>query len=448
MGRLFGTDGARGIANKQLTCELATNIGKAAAYVLTEKTTEKPKVIIGKDTRVSSNMLEMALAAGLCSVGADVVLVGFVPTPAIAYLVKEKDADAGIMISASHNPCEYNGIKIFDGNGFKLPDAMEEKIEALVLDDMSPIEYPIGGEVGSVFLRYDYVDLYVDYLAKCINADLSGMKIAIDCANGSSSVTAEKLFKKLGADVHIMHATPNGVNINAGCGSTHMEDLTDYVNGHGVDLGLAFDGDADRCLAVDENGKLIDGDKMIAIFALDMKKKGILNDETAVVTVMTNLGFKHFARDNGIAVAETKVGDRYVLEEMVKNNYQIGGEQSGHIIFKRFSTTGDGQLSGGMLAAIIKASGKSASDIASIMNVLPQTLINIKASSELKAKLNTDEDIITAIEKVKTTLGDSGRILVRASGTEPLIRVMLEGEDIVEIKKLGKQVAQVIEGKA
>ena len=448
MGRLFGTDGARGIANKELTCELATNIGRAAAYVLTEKTTEKPKVIIGKDTRVSSNMLEMALAAGLCSVGADVVLVGFVPTPAIAYLVKEKNADAGIMISASHNPCEYNGIKIFDGNGFKLPDSMEEKIEALVLDDMSPIEYPVGGEVGSVFLRYDYVDLYVDYLAKCINADLSGMKIAIDCANGSSSVTAEKLFKKLGADVHIMHATPNGVNINAGCGSTHMEDLTDYVNGHDVDLGLAFDGDADRCLAVDENGKLIDGDKMIAIFALDMKKKGILNDETAVVTVMTNLGFKHFARDNGIAVAETKVGDRYVLEEMVKNDYQIGGEQSGHIIFKRYATTGDGQLSGGMLAAIIKASGKSASDIASIMNVLPQTLINIKAPNELKAKLNTDEDIIAAIEEVKTTLGERGRILVRASGTEPLIRVMLEGEDIVEIKKLGKQVAQVIEGKA
>lgn len=448
MGRLFGTDGARGIANKELTCELATNIGRAAAYVLTEKTTEKPKVIIGKDTRVSSNMLEMALAAGLCSVGADVVLVGFVPTPAIAYLVKEKNADAGIMISASHNPCEYNGIKIFDGNGFKLPDSMEEKIEALVLDDMSPIEYPVGGEVGSVFLRYDYVDLYVDYLAKCINADLSGMKIAIDCANGSSSVTAEKLFKKLGADVHIMHATPNGVNINAGCGSTHMEDLTDYVNGHDVDLGLAFDGDADRCLAVDENGKLIDGDKMIAIFALDMKKKGILNDETAVVTVMTNLGFKHFARDNGIAVAETKVGDRYVLEEMVKNDYQIGGEQSGHIIFKRYATTGDGQLSGGMLAAIIKASGKSASDIASIMNVLPQTLINIKAPNELKAKLNTDEDIIAAIEEVKNTLGERGRILVRASGTEPLIRVMLEGEDIVEIKKLGKQVAQVIEGKA
>lgn len=448
MGRLFGTDGARGIANSELTVELATNIGRAAAYVLTEKTTEKPKVIIGKDTRVSSNMLEMALAAGLCSVGADVVLVGFVPTPAIAYLVKEKEADAGIMISASHNPCEFNGIKIFDGNGYKLPDALEEEIEALVLDDMSPIEYPVGGDVGSVFLRYDYVDLYIDHIVESVNADLSGMKIAIDCANGCASYTAEKLFKKLGAEVHIMHDNPNGVNINAGCGSTHMDDLFDYVNGHDVDLGLAFDGDSDRCLAIDENGKLIDGDKMIAIFALDMKEKGILKDDTAVVTVMTNLGFKHFARDNGVNVKETKVGDRYVLEEMIKNDYQIGGEQSGHIIFRQFATTGDGQLSGAVLASVIKNSGKTASDVASIMNVLPQTLINIKAPNELKLKLNTDKDIIDAIENVKNTLGDSGRILVRASGTEPLIRVMLEGEDIVQIKKLGKQVAAVIEGKA
>lgn len=448
MGRLFGTDGARGIANSELTVELATNIGRAAAYVLTEKTTEKPKVIIGKDTRVSSNMLEMALAAGLCSVGADVVLVGFVPTPAIAYLVKEKEADAGIMISASHNPCEFNGIKIFDGNGYKLPDALEEEIEALVLDDMSPIEYPVGGDVGSVFLRYDYVDLYIDHIVESVNADLSGMKIAIDCANGCASYTAEKLFKKLGAEVHIMHDNPNGVNINAGCGSTHMDDLFDYVNGHDVDLGLAFDGDSDRCLAVDENGKLIDGDKMIAIFSLDMKEKGILKDDTAVVTVMTNLGFKHFARDNGVNVKETKVGDRYVLEEMIKNDYQIGGEQSGHIIFRQFATTGDGQLSGAVLASVIKNSGKTASDVASIMNVLPQTLINIKAPNELKLKLNTDKDIIDAIENVKNTLGDSGRILVRASGTEPLIRVMLEGEDIVQIKKLGKQVAAVIEGKA
>lgn len=448
MGRLFGTDGARGIANSELTCELATNIGRAAAYVLTEKTTEKPKVLIGKDTRVSSNMLEMALAAGLCSVGADVVLVGFVPTPAIAFLVKDREADAGIMISASHNPCEYNGIKIFDGNGYKLPDALEEEIESLVLDDMSPIKFPVGGDVGSVFLRHDYVDLYIDHLVKSVDTDLSGLKIAIDCANGCASYTAEKLFTRLGATVHMMHCNPNGVNINAHCGSTHMEDLTDYINGHDMDLGLAFDGDSDRCLAVDENGKLIDGDRMIAVFALDMKNKGILKDDTAVVTVMTNLGFKQFAERNGINVLETKVGDRYVLEEMLKNDYQIGGEQSGHIIFKRFATTGDGQLSGAMLAAILAKTGKPASEIASVMTVLPQTLVNIKASPELKEKLNTDSDIIAAIESVKKELGKRGRILVRASGTEPLIRVMLEGENIAEIKRLAREVAAVIEGRA
>ena len=448
MGRLFGTDGARGIANSELTCELATDIGRAAAFVLTEKKTEKPKVLIGKDTRVSSNMLEMALAAGLCSVGADVVLVGFVPTPAIAFLVKDREADAGIMISASHNPCEYNGIKIFDGNGYKLPDALEEEIEALVLDDMSPVEFPVGGDIGSVFMRYDYVDLYIDHLAESVDTDLNGLKIAIDCANGCASYTAERLFTRLGAEVHMMHNNPNGVNINAGCGSTHMDDLIDYVNGHDVDLGLAFDGDSDRCLAVDENGKLIDGDKMIAIFALDIKRRGALKDDTAVVTVMTNLGFKHFAEANGIRVMETKVGDRYVLEEMVKNDYKIGGEQSGHIIFKDYATTGDGQLSGAMLAAIMAKTDRSASSVSSVMTVLPQTLINIRAAGELKAKLDTDSEIIAAIEEVRKTLGSRGRILVRASGTEPLIRVMLEGEDIAEIKRLGRGVAAVIEGKA
>ena len=447
MGRLFGTDGARGVANSELTCELAMNIGRAAAYVLTEKTTEKPKVIIGKDTRVSSNMLEMALAAGLCSVGADVVLVGFVPTPAIAYLVKDREADAGIMISASHNPCEYNGIKIFDCNGYKLPDALEEKIETLVLDDSSLITYPIGGEVGSVFYRNDYVDLYIDHIVESVNSDLSGMKIVIDCANGSSAHTARKLFTRLGADCFFLHEKPNGVNINAGCGSTHMEDLIDYVNGNDVDLGLAFDGDADRCLAVDENGKLIDGDKMIAIFALDLKNKGKLKDDTAVVTVMSNLGFKHFAKANDVNVKETAVGDRYVLEEMLKNDYQIGGEQSGHIIFKQFATTGDGQLSGAVLASIIKNSGKSASEVASVMNVLPQTLVNVTASPAMKAALKEDADIKNAIQNVTDTLGERGRILVRASGTEPLIRVMLEGEDIAEIKKLAKQVADVIKAK-
>lgn len=448
MGRLFGTDGARGIANSELTCELAMKIGRAAAFVLTEKTTEKPKVIIGKDTRVSSNMLEMALAAGLCSVGADVVLVGFLPTPAIAFLVKDREADAGIMISASHNPCEYNGIKIFDSNGYKLPDALEEEIESLVLDDDSRITFPTGGDVGSVFVRNDYLDLYIDHIVKSVNTDLSGLKIAIDCANGCASYTAEKLFTRLGAECFFMHNKPNGVNINANCGSTHMDDLIDYVNGHDVDLGLAFDGDSDRCLAVDENGKLIDGDKMIAVFALDMKNEGTLVDETAVVTVMTNLGFKLFAKEYGIAVAETTVGDRYVLEEMLKNNYQIGGEQSGHIIFKRYATTGDGQLSGAMLAAIMKKTGKSASELTSVMTVMPQTLVNVTASPELKAKLKTDEDIITFIDNAAKQLGEKGRILVRASGTEPLIRVMIEGENISEIKKLAKSVAAVIEGKA
>ena len=448
MGRLFGTDGARGIANKELTCELAMNIGRAAAYVLTEKTTEKPKVLIGKDTRVSSNMLEMALAAGLCSVGADVVLVGFVPTPAIAFLVNDREADAGIMISASHNPCEYNGIKIFDSNGFKLPDSMEEKIEKIVLDDSSVLDFPVGGDLGSVFFRYDYADIYIDHLLESVDCDLSGLKIAIDCANGSASYTAEKFFTKLGADCTFIHNSPNGININLNCGSTHLDDLIDYVNGHDVDLGLAFDGDADRCLAVDENGKLIDGDKMIAVFALDMKKKGILNDDTAVVTVMTNLGFMHFARDYGINVEQTAVGDRYVLENMLKNNYQIGGEQSGHIIFKKYATTGDGQLSGAMLASIIKKSGKSASETASVMTVLPQTMINVTATPDMKSALDSDCDIKNVIKETEDILGDRGRILVRASGTEPLIRVMLEGEDIGEIKKLAKKVAEVIKGKA
>lgn len=448
MGRLFGTDGARGIANKELTCELAMNIGRAAAYVLTEKTTEKPKVLIGKDTRVSSNMLEMALAAGLCSVGADVVLVGFVPTPAIAFLVNDREADAGIMISASHNPCEYNGIKIFDSNGFKLPDSMEDKIEKIVLDDSSVLDFPVGGDLGSVFFRYDYADIYIDHLLESVDCDLSGLKIAIDCANGSASYTAEKFFTKLGADCTFIHNSPNGININLNCGSTHLDDLIDYVNGHDVDLGLAFDGDADRCLAVDENGKLIDGDKMIAVFALDMKKKGILNDDTAVVTVMTNLGFMHFARDYGINVKQTAVGDRYVLENMLKNNYQIGGEQSGHIIFKKYATTGDGQLSGAMLASIIKKSGKSASETASVMTVLPQTMINVTATPAMKSALDSDCDIKNAIKETEDILGDRGRILVRASGTEPLIRVMLEGEDIGEIKKLAKKVAEVIKGKA
>ena len=447
MGRLFGTDGARGIANLELTCELATNIGRAAAFVLATENVKRPKVLIGKDTRASSDMLEMALAAGLCSVGADVVLAGFVPTPAVAYLINNCGADAGVMISASHNPCEYNGIKLFNSNGYKLPDKIEEQIEALVLDDMSPIAMPTGGDVGTVFHRPDYVETYIEHILSTTDVRLDGLKLAIDCANGSASYTAEKIFKGLGADCYMMHNNPDGVNINAKCGSTCMDGLIDYVNGHRVDLGLAFDGDSDRCLAVDEKGNVIDGDKLIAVFAKDMKERGVLPKDTAVVTVMSNIGFKRFAKENNIKVAETGVGDRYVLEEMLKNNYGIGGEQSGHIIFKQFATTGDGQLTGVQFASVMKRSGQKASKLAAVMQAYPQTMVNVKASPELKAQLKTDVEINNAINAAAKALGENGRILVRASGTEPLIRVMIEGENIKEIAKMAKDVAKVIESK-
>lgn len=448
MGRLFGTDGARGIANSELSCELAMNIGRAAAFILTRERVKHPKVLIGKDTRASSSMLEMALAAGLCSVGADVVLAGFVPTPAVAYLINDCGADAGVMISASHNPFEYNGIKLFNNNGFKLPDAIEEQIEELVLDDMSPVKYAVGGDIGNIFLRRDYVDTYIDYVVATTDTRLDGMKIALDCSNGSASYTAQRIFRALGAEIHIMHANPDGVNINANCGSTHMDGLVDYVNANRMDLGLAFDGDSDRCLAVDEKGNLIDGDRLIAVFAKDMKQAGKLKDNTAVVTVMTNIGFKIFAKENGIKVVETGVGDRYVLEEMIKNDYSIGGEQSGHIIFKEFATTGDGQLTGVQFASIMAKTGKKASELASIMQVYPQTMVNVKASPELKEKLKTDKDIKDSIDKVAKELGDEGRILVRASGTEPLVRVMIEGKNIKRIAALTNEVAAVIESKA
>ncbi|MBE6760737.1 MAG: phosphoglucosamine mutase [Ruminococcaceae bacterium] len=447
MGRLFGTDGARGIANKELTCEMAMNIGRAAAFVLTRENVKHPKVLIGKDTRASSNMLEMALAAGLCSVGADVVLAGFIPTPAVAYLISDCGADAGVMISASHNPCEYNGIKLFNNSGYKLPDAIEEEIEALVLDDMSPIKFPIGGDVGNVFIRHDYVDKYIDHIVGSTDVRLDGLKIALDCSNGSASYTAQRIFKALGAELHIMHANPDGENINANCGSTHMNGLIDYVNAYGMDLGLAFDGDSDRCLAVDEKGNLIDGDRLIAVFAKDLKEQGKLKGNTAVVTVMTNIGFKQFAKENGINIAQTGVGDRYVLEEMLKNDFVIGGEQSGHIIFKDFATTGDGQLTGVQFASIMAKTGKTASELADVMQVFPQTMVNVSASPELKALLKTDEDIKNAIDSVSKKLGDEGRILVRASGTEPLIRVMLEGKNIKEIAALADSVAAVIKSK-
>lgn len=450
MGRLFGTDGARGIANSELTCELAMSIGRAAAYVLTKHSTVRPKVVIGKDTRVSSSMLEMALAAGMCSFGADVILVGFIPTPAVAYLIPEVGADAGVMISASHNPCEYNGIKIFDRFGYKLPDAIEDEIEAIVLDNAVIIDLPTGGDIGSIYSRHDYRDKYIEHVVSTVEdgTRLDGMKIVIDCANGSASQTAERIFTSMGAQCHMLHNRPDGVNINEHCGSTHMDDLIDYVNAHDVDLGLAFDGDSDRCLAVDEKGKLIDGDKLIAIFAKELKRLGQLNGNTAVVTVMTNIGFKKFARENDIDIAETGVGDRYVLENMLKNDYSIGGEQSGHIIFKKYATTGDGQLSGLQFAAAMARTGKKASTLASVMTSYPQVLVNVTVTNDKKELVKTDDDIKNAIKAAENQLGDNGRILVRASGTEPLIRVMIEGENIVEIDKIANRIADIIKEKA
>ena len=445
MGRLFGTDGARGVANTELTCELSMQIGRAAAMVLTKNLNgKKPKVLIGLDTRASSQMLENAITAGLCSVGADVLKLGVVPTPAVAYLVKEYGYDAGIMISASHNPCEYNGIKIFQSNGYKLPDALENEIEAIILDNATPIPTPIGGGVGKAKRKADAINDYIEHLLSATNMSFKGYKIALDCANGSSSVSAEEVFTRLGAEVIIISDKPDGVNINKDCGSTHLENLQKVVVENGCDLGFAFDGDADRMLAVDHTGAVVDGDKCIAVCAKHMKELGKLKKDTAVVTVMSNMGFFKFCEENGINCEKTNVGDRYVLENMVENGYSIGGEQSGHIIFLKYATTGDGQLSAIQLLAVVKDTGKTLKELADEMEVYPQVLINVRVSNFGKAQFKKDKEVQNAIKQVEEKLGDEGRILVRLSGTEPLIRVMLEGKDYEQIKELGESVASVI----
>lgn len=446
MGKLFGTDGARGVANLELTCELAMNIGRAAAMVLLENNNKdtKPCVLIGMDTRRSSDMLEGALTAGLCSVGANVMQLGVVPTPAVAYLVRKLNADAGIMISASHNPHEFNGIKIFNGEGYKLPDALEEEIEAIVCDNAKPYPVPTGDGLGCVSKLPSALDDYIDHVASSIEGDLSGLKIAIDCSNGSASATAEKLFTKLGADHTIINAEPNGININEKCGSTHIEGLASFVKENGFNCGLAFDGDADRCLAIDENGELIDGDFIIAVCAKDLNERGKLSNNAVVGTVMTNMGFNKFCDENGLKFEATAVGDRYVLENMLKNNYKLGGEQSGHVIFLDHGTTGDGQLTGVQLLSIVKRSGKTLSQLAGIMKRFPQVLINVKVAREQKDNYKTDEKICNVIAETENSLNGRGRVLVRASGTEPLIRVMLEGENIDEITAYAQSIADTI----
>ena len=445
MGRLFGTDGVRGIANKDLTNELAMKIGSAAAAVLLkEAKSEKPTVLIGKDTRASGDMLEAALTAGLCSVGCNVLSIGIVPTPAVAYLVGLYQCEAGIMISASHNPCEYNGIKIFQKTGYKLDDSIEDEIESIILDNSEKIETKIGGEVGNRLFCKTAVNDYIDHVVSVTDTRFDGLKIALDCANGSASVCAKEIFTRLGAKCIMLSDTPDGTNINLNCGSTHPEELMSFVKDAGLDLGLAFDGDADRMLAVDENGELVDGDKVIAICAKKMKQDGTLKKNTAVVTVMSNMGFFKFCEENGINCAKTAVGDRYVLEKMLRDGYNIGGEQSGHVIFLDYATTGDGELSGVKLVETVVNSKKKLSELASVMTVYPQVLINVKVSPEGKQKYNNDEYIIAATQKAEMELMGDGRVLVRVSGTEPLVRVMLEGKDINHIKRLGEEIAEVV----
>lgn len=445
MGRIFGTDGARGVANTEISCTLAMDIGRAAAMVVArDHHKRKPVFLVGHDTRISHDMLESAIAAGLCSVGADVVTLGTVPTPAVAYLVANSDADAAIMLSASHNPYEFNGIKIFGAEGFKLTDEEEMEIEEIVLDHVLPYDLKWNDELGVIRSGETLVEQYIDHIVSTVEGDLSGIRVAADCANGSASATAAKIFAKLGADVTILNDKPNGVNINDNCGSTHIDVLGKYVRENGFDLGVAFDGDADRCLAVDESGELVDGDKLIAIFSSQMKREGKLANDTAVVTVMSNMGFFKFAEQAGIHVEKTSVGDRYVLQNMLEHGHCIGGEQSGHIIFREFMTTGDGQLTAVQLLWAIKKSGKKLSELAQLMQVYPQVILNVRADKEMKRMVKLDEGVLKRQQQLEEGMNGNGRILVRPSGTEPVIRIMVEGLDREAIINAAKSMEQII----
>ncbi len=446
MGRLFGTDGARGVANTELTCELAMQIGRAAAVVLTKHTHHKPRILIAKDTRISSEMLEAALAAGLCSVGADAVSLGVIPTPATSYLVKKYEADAGVMISASHNPVEFNGIKLFSSEGYKLPDELEAEIESLIFDNPQEITLKSGTALGRISFCTNAKRDYIEHLISTVSVRLDGIRIALDCANGSASATAKTLFESLGVNVTVLNDKPNGGNINKNCGSTHMDGLSEYVKAHDDIIGgFAFDGDADRCLAVDEAGAQIDGDQIIAAFAKYMKTNRTLKKNTAVLTVMSNFGMRAFAQKEGISLATTAVGDRYVLEEMLKNGYNLGGENSGHIILADYSKTGDGQLTAIQFLQIVKETGLPFSEIAAVMIKSPQVMRSVYADAQARKEYKEHPAVQEAIKEAENALGEHGRVLVRASGTEPLIRVMLEGTDEKQINRYCDMICNAIE---
>lgn len=444
MSRMFGTDGVRGIANKELTVELAMALGKYGANVIT-KGKKKAKIVVGKDTRISGDMLENALISGILSVGCDVIKLGVIPTPAVAKLIRNMGADAGVMISASHNPVAFNGIKFFDSNGLKLPDEVEDEIENNILEK-KVIEMPLGDELGHV-IEYDHAKSeYIEYILKTLEGvNFEGMKVAMDCANGSAYEVAPIAMNDLGAKVYSIHHEPDGTNINENCGSTHMNDLKKFVKVVNADVGLAFDGDADRLLAVDENGEFVDGDKIMAICGNHMNKKGILKENTIVTTVMSNLGFDVAVKELEMKTMKTKVGDRYVLEAMLENGYILGGEQSGHIIFLDHNTTGDGLLTAVQLLKVMKETGKPLSELAKIMKVYPQVLKNAKVSNTKKYRFMENQAVSERIDEVEKAFHGNGRVLIRPSGTEPLVRVMIEGADQSVLDQYAEDLVQLIE---
>lgn len=444
MGELFGTDGVRGVANEHLTPKLAYEMGKAGAFILARdcEGKEKPKIVIGKDTRISGDMLEAALVAGICSVGVDVLKVGILPTPAIAYLTRDLGAAAGVVISASHNPVEDNGIKFFSATGHKLPDEVENRIETIIKSGVETIPAPVGPDVGRVFDIADAEDRYVEYVKGAIPVNLKGLKIVIDCANGAAYHVSPRIFRELGAEVIPIFNHPDGININYHCGSTHPEELGKHVVLEKADLGLAHDGDADRVIAVDESGNIVDGDQMMLICAKYLKEKNMLPNDIVVVTVMSNLGLHLGLKEAGIKVLETKVGDRYVMEELLKSGAAFGGEQSGHIINLNHNTTGDGILTALQLVAVVKDRGKSLKELAGEMERFPQLLVNVRVGDKKKAMESSE--VAEAIKEGEAKLEGKGRILVRPSGTEPLVRVMAEGPNQEALQNLVEDIAAVI----
>lgn len=446
MRKYFGTDGVRGVANTELTCDLAYKLGRAGGFVLA-KGKEKVKVIVGKDTRISGDMLEAALISGLMSVGCDVITVGVVPTPAVAYLTRKYGADCGVVISASHNPVEYNGIKFFNKDGYKLDDELELNIEQYI-EDIDKVDYhPIGCKVGKKIHKHDAQRDYIEYLKSIINVDFKGLKVVLDCANGAAYNVAPTVFDELGASVITINSEPDGNNINDKCGSTHPQSLQKAVLAHKADLGLAYDGDADRLIAVDENGNIVDGDHIMILSAIHLKNKNKLAQDTLVVTVMSNIGLTIAAKEHGVNLATTAVGDRYVLEEMKKSGYNLGGEQSGHMIFLDYNTTGDGVLSSLVLAQIVLEEGQGLSKLASVMTQYPQVLVNARIKNENKNRYMEYPEIRSEIERIEKLLDGSGRVLIRPSGTEPLVRVMLEGKEEGQIRELATNLANLIQEK-